>query len=110
MWRGDRLLFSRDAESSERSAERDRHSVRRTPPLGQNNFLNRGPQLTVRVNMKRRRFKDKPTPLPVYGPLDPEDGVDPRTQARDRPRPVHNRKALQLCSQIAETLWTGRGR
>jgi len=54
--------------------------------------------------MKRRRFKDKPTPLPVYGPLGPEDGVDPRTEPRDRPRPVYNRKALQLCSQIAETL------
>ncbi len=54
--------------------------------------------------MKRRRFKDKPSPLPVYGPLGPEDGVDPRTELRDRPRPVHNRKALQLCSQIAKTL------
>jgi ribosome-binding factor A len=54
--------------------------------------------------MRRRKFKQKPTPLPVYGPLGPEDGVDPRTEARDRPRPVYNRRALQLCSQIAETL------
>jgi ribosome-binding factor A len=54
--------------------------------------------------MKRRKFSHKPSPLPVYGPLGPEDGVDPRTEARDRPSTVHNRKALQLCSQVAETL------
>jgi ribosome-binding factor A len=54
--------------------------------------------------MKRRKFKQKPTPLPVYGPLGPEDGVDPRTESRESARPIHNRKALQLCSQIAETL------
>jgi ribosome-binding factor A len=54
--------------------------------------------------MRRRKYRQKPTALPVYGPLGPEDGVDPRTEARDHPRPVHNRKALQLCSQVAETL------
>jgi ribosome-binding factor A len=54
--------------------------------------------------MKRRRYRQKPTPLPDYGLLGSGDGVDPRTDARDCPRPVHNRKALQLCHQIAETL------
>jgi ribosome-binding factor A len=54
--------------------------------------------------MRNRKYRQKPTALPVYGPLGPEDGVDPRTEARDRQRPVHNRKALQLCSQVAETL------
>jgi hypothetical protein len=34
----------------------------------------------------------------------PEDGLDPRTHGRSEPRKVPNRKALQLCGQVARTL------
>jgi ribosome-binding factor A len=34
----------------------------------------------------------------------PEDGADPRTFFRPAPAQVPNRKALQLCNQIAQTL------
>jgi ribosome-binding factor A len=53
--------------------------------------------------MNRRRFDRKPTPPPCdfLGPL---DGVDPRDEKHAVRRPVHNRKALQLCSQVMRTL------
>lgn len=35
---------------------------------------------------------------------DPEDGLDPRTWLRPEKPRVRNRKALQLCSQVARTL------
>jgi ribosome-binding factor A len=34
----------------------------------------------------------------------PDDGQDPRYDRPDQPSKVRNRKALQLCSQVAETL------
>jgi ribosome-binding factor A len=34
----------------------------------------------------------------------PEDGLDPRYDVRGEPGKVANRKALQLCGQIAQTL------
>lgn len=34
----------------------------------------------------------------------PGDGIDPRLDSREQPHQVKNRKALQLCSQVAETL------
>lgn len=36
--------------------------------------------------------------------LGPEDGIDPRDDKSANPRRVKNRKALQLCAQVAETL------
>ena len=36
--------------------------------------------------------------------IGPDDGVDPRTFFRDPARPKTNRKALQLCGQVARTL------
>jgi ribosome-binding factor A len=36
--------------------------------------------------------------------LGPGDGVDPRLEPRDTSRKVKNRKALQLCGQVARTL------
>jgi len=34
----------------------------------------------------------------------PGDGLDPRLESREQPHKVKNRKALQLCGQVAETL------
>jgi ribosome-binding factor A len=36
--------------------------------------------------------------------LGPDDGLDPRYDKHGRPGRVKNRKALQLCAQVAETL------
>jgi ribosome-binding factor A len=36
--------------------------------------------------------------------LGPEDGIDPRLEAREKAPKVTNRKALQLCGQVARTL------
>jgi ribosome-binding factor A len=36
--------------------------------------------------------------------LGPEDGLDPRYDTRGEPGKVANRKALQLCAQVAQTL------
>ena len=36
--------------------------------------------------------------------LGPEDGLDPRYEKREQPSRVTNRKALQLCGQVAQTL------
>jgi len=36
--------------------------------------------------------------------LGPEDGLDPRYDVRGEPGKVPNRKALQLCGQVARTL------
>jgi ribosome-binding factor A len=36
--------------------------------------------------------------------IGPGDGLDPRFDRPDEPRKVKNRKALQLCGQVAETL------
>jgi len=49
----------------------------------------------------RRRFSGKPPPC---AELDPDDGVDPRSKREPGRRSVVNRKALQLCEQIARTL------
>jgi ribosome-binding factor A len=40
----------------------------------------------------------------VCSGLGPGDGVDPRLEPREGPTKVPNRKALQLCAQVAETL------
>jgi ribosome-binding factor A len=42
--------------------------------------------------------------LASCGEVGPEDGIDPRVQSRYTPRKVTNRKALQLCGQVARTL------
>ena len=49
----------------------------------------------------RRRFARKPPPCAEMGP---GDGVDPRLDDTFTPRRVVNRKALQLCGQVARTL------
>ena len=53
--------------------------------------------------MRSRKFVRKPSSLPC-SETGPDDGVDPRTQTRVPPKKVHNRKALQLCGQVARTL------
>jgi ribosome-binding factor A len=40
----------------------------------------------------------------VCAEIDSEDGTDPRFDVRDESRKVSNRKALQLCGQVARTL------
>jgi len=47
----------------------------------------------------RRRFD-----RPLCAAIGPEDGIDPRDWAKGERRPVKNRKALQLCGQVAQTL------
>jgi ribosome-binding factor A len=47
----------------------------------------------------RRRFD-----RPLCAAFGPDDGVDPRDWAKGDRGPVKNRKALQLCRQVAETL------
>jgi ribosome-binding factor A len=42
--------------------------------------------------------------LSACGEIGPDDGIDPRTQSRHESRKVPNRKALQLCGQVAQTL------
>jgi ribosome-binding factor A len=42
--------------------------------------------------------------FPLFDQAGPEDGVDPRTVRPESSRRVFNRKALQLCAQVAETL------
>ncbi|HEV3446065.1 MAG TPA: hypothetical protein VG099_15595 [Gemmataceae bacterium] len=49
----------------------------------------------------RRRFARQPPPCAETGP---GDGVDPRLDDTFTPRRVVNRKALQLCQQVARTL------
>src|SRR2546428_6315889 len=49
----------------------------------------------------RRRFSRPPPPCAELGP---DDGVDPRTLHVPIRRRAVNRKALQLCGQIARTL------
>jgi ribosome-binding factor A len=53
--------------------------------------------------MRSRRFSRKPM-SPLADRAGPEDGVDPRTVRPESSRRVFNRKALQLCAQVAETL------
>lgn len=52
----------------------------------------------------RRRF-DRP-PCAVIGP---DDGLDPRDWAKGERRSVTNRKALQLCRQVEQTLHLALG-
>jgi hypothetical protein len=40
----------------------------------------------------------------LCGAVGPDDGIDPRMRARGNERRKPNRKARQLCSQVAETL------
>ncbi|HEV3143934.1 MAG TPA: hypothetical protein VGZ47_08635 [Gemmataceae bacterium] len=47
----------------------------------------------------RRRFAEG-----LCESFGPDDGLDPRDERRDSPRPVRNRKALQLCKQVADVL------
>jgi ribosome-binding factor A len=47
----------------------------------------------------RRRFD-----RPLCAALGPDDGVDPRDWVKGERGPVKNRKALQLCRQVAQTL------
>jgi len=47
----------------------------------------------------RRRFD-----RPLCDSFGPEDGLDPREWNQEERRPVRNRKAMQLCRQIAEAL------
>jgi len=52
-----------------------------------------------RKRSKRRRFATAYCDI-----LGPDDGVNPRDEKRVHARPVRNRKALQLCRQVVETL------
>ena len=51
----------------------------------------------------KKSFRKRP---PACAELGPEDGLDPRTFFRKPSGKVTNRKALQLCAQIARTLST----
>jgi ribosome-binding factor A len=51
--------------------------------------------------MKRRFSRKPPPPCAEFGP---EDGIDPRLTVRPARSRVPNRKALQLCAQVARTL------
>jgi ribosome-binding factor A len=47
----------------------------------------------------RRRFA-----RPLCAAFGPDDGIDPRDWAKGERAPVKNRKALQLCRQVEQTL------
>jgi ribosome-binding factor A len=51
----------------------------------------------------RRRFSGKPMPS-LASERGPDDGIDPRTMPRSTGGRVANRKALQLCRQVEQTL------
>jgi ribosome-binding factor A len=53
--------------------------------------------------MRSRKFDRKPSALPC-DEIGPDDGVDPRVRSRETSRRVPNRKALQLCGEVARTL------
>ena len=53
--------------------------------------------------MKRRELSDKDL-LSSCSEIGPDDSVDPRTFLRDRSGKKTNRKALQLCGEVAKTL------
>lgn len=54
--------------------------------------------------MKPRRFSRKPPPPELCAEADADDGVDPRYVPRYLGGKVSNRKALQLCRQVAHAL------
>jgi ribosome-binding factor A len=51
----------------------------------------------------KKSFRNRP---PACAERGPEDGLDPRTFFRKPSGKVTNRKALQLCAQVARTLST----
>jgi ribosome-binding factor A len=52
------------------------------------------------MSRRKRRFD-----RPLAESLGPDDGIDPRDWRRgEGPRPVRNRKALQLCRQVEHAL------
>jgi ribosome-binding factor A len=53
--------------------------------------------------MKRKKPSAR-TILLSADEVGPGDGIDPRLEPRGEPRRVENRKALQLCGQVAQTL------
>jgi ribosome-binding factor A len=55
--------------------------------------------------MKRKKHSIRKMLLSCHE-LGPEDGLDPRYEARGERARAHNRKALQLCGQVARTLQT----
>jgi ribosome-binding factor A len=55
--------------------------------------------MTSHKRRTRRKFSEA-----LCEALGPDDGLDPRDDKRASARPVRNRKALQLCKQVAETL------
>jgi ribosome-binding factor A len=56
------------------------------------------------VSMTSRRFNRKPPPLELCAEPDADDGIDPRYLPRYPAGKVSNRKALQLCRQVAHAL------
>ena len=52
----------------------------------------------------RRRKISRRSLLSAASDVGPGDGQDPRFDRPDEPAKVKNRKALQLCGQVAETL------
>src|SRR6266851_6385018 len=52
-----------------------------------------------RKHRPRRRFD-----RPLCAAFGPDDGIDPRRWAKVDRAPVKNRKALQLCRQVEQTL------
>jgi ribosome-binding factor A len=57
------------------------------------------PNMSKRKKSRRRRFDA--SCAETWGP---DDGIDPSDEKRAEARPVRNRKALQLCRQVAEAL------
>jgi ribosome-binding factor A len=55
--------------------------------------------MTSRKRRPRRKFSEA-----LCASIGPDDGFDPRDDECGFPRPARNRKALQLCKQVAETL------
>jgi len=53
----------------------------------------------ARPKYRRRRFD-----RPLCAALGPDDGIDPRDGTKGDRAPVKNRKALQLCRQVEQTL------
>jgi ribosome-binding factor A len=61
--------------------------------------FNHRESISMRKRKLRRRFD-----RPLCASIGPDDGLDPRDWGRGERRPMRNRKALQLCRQVAETL------
>src|SRR5262249_27458647 len=63
------------------------------------------PNVRARIPMRKKKYRPRRRfDRPLCAAMGPEDGIDPRDWAKGERRPVKNRKALQLCGQVAQTL------